>query len=143
MNSEFTPTANFSLESDPKLACCCGHPECDHRVVKPKVINAIQRTREDFKQVMVITSGGRCEHHPEVLKRLAKGKGGGKHFSCEAVDIWYDSTQTMLVQLVLLLGRHGATSIAFSTNFIHADWRDVGSTRVPTWSYVDEITLTK
>lgn len=143
MNLEFTPTANFNLESDPKLACCCGHPECDHRVVKPIVVNALQRVREDFKQSMIITSGGRCEYHPEVIKRVVKNKDEGKHFTCEAVDIWYDGTQAMYNALLVLLGRHGVTSVAASGNFIHADWREVGSTRVPTWTYVNEITLTR
>ena len=131
------PTRDFSLETDPKLACTCGHPQCDKRVAKQFVVNACQRVREDYHAPIRITSGGRCPHHHAEIKK----KKEGEHQQCLAVDIAHDGTQAMVFKLCALLGRHGATRIAVGKNFIHAGFSDVKSSRVPTWKYVKELTL--
>ena len=132
------PTTNFSVETDPKLACTCGHPKCDKRVVKQLVVNTLQRVREDYHAPIRVTSGGRCQYHPDEVNKEKEGE----HQKCLAVDIWHDGTQAMVFKLCVLLGRHGATRIAVGKNFIHGGFMAVKSTRVPTWKYVKELKLT-
>lgn len=125
-------TTNFHPDTDPKLKCTCGHPDCDQRSVKQSVLNKVQSIRDDLKLPMVINSGGRCPHH---LNEVRKTK-PGDHQLCEAVDIECD-TEEMETKLKVLAGRHGATRVAGSAEdgFVHMAWTETDRTDVPTWRY--------
>lgn len=125
-------TKNFSLQSDPKLACTCGHALCDKRHVKPHILDKLQLIRDDIGRPLYATSGGRCPYHPvEARKRKP-----GVHSDCVAVDIACDSEE-METKLKVIAGRHGAVRVAGGAycGFVHIDWSDTNRKDVPTWSY--------
>ena len=122
-------TTNFNPGTDPKLLCTCGHDKCDHRSVKQWVLDRVQQVRDDYGP-MTITSGGRCQYHPNEIHRVAPAD----HQKCIVVDVAYE-TEQQRNQLMVLAGRHGATAVAAGKNFVHMAWRDVDSKRVRTWVY--------
>lgn len=125
-------TANFHPDTDKKLLCTCGHPDCDRRSVNQFTLDRVQRIRDDLGQPMTITSGGRCQNHPnEVSKRKP-----GDHYEQYAVDVACDNTQ-LETKLKVLAGRHGATRVAGGAycGFVHIAWTDTDRTDVPTWTY--------
>lgn len=125
-------TANFSVETDPKLACTCGHPKCDKREVKQAALNKIQLIRNDLGAPMIVTSGGRCPNHPDELHK----KTVSDHQKCETVDIACDDLWSE-TKLKVLAGRHGATRVAGGAycGFIHMCFSDEPDKSVPTWVY--------
>lgn len=136
-NYSILPTENFSLDTDPKLACTCGHHKCDKRVVNQLVLGAVQHIRNDYKAPIQVTSGGRCKYHPDEINKSKPGE----HYNCLGIDLWYDGTQAMLLKIALLAGRYGATRVAAGVNFIHLGFTPLLTGRVPTWKYVDTLTL--
>tara|TARA_R110000764_G_scaffold17080_8_gene47048 strand:+ start:94 stop:474 length:381 start_codon:yes stop_codon:yes gene_type:complete len=62
-------TVNFTLASDPKLACTCGHDNCDRRTIKQSTIISLQAVRDIVGHGLVVTSGGRCPNHPNEIHR--------------------------------------------------------------------------
>jgi len=125
-------TINFNPETDKKLLCTCGHPECDKRSVSQETLDQIQLIREDLNAPMVITSGGRCANHPNELKKRMPGD----HQRCFAVDIKCNNP-LLETKLKVLGGRHGATRVAGTSKdgFVHLAWTPTDSKCVPTWSY--------
>lgn len=129
-NSEVIKTANFDPTTDPKLKCTCGHPECDQRSVDQASLNQLQRIREDYGRPMVITSGGRCPHHPNEVTKAKPGD----HQLCKAVDVRYNG-ELERNKLMVLAGRYGATRVAAGKTFVHIAWTPVEDRSVPTWTY--------
>jgi len=123
-------TKNFNINTDPKIACTCGHPECDERQVLGWVMEHVQRVRDDYGRPMTITSGGRCSNHPNE-RHKAKA---GDHQRCMAVDVYY-TTVLERNKLMVLAGRYGATRVAFGDNFVHMAWTPTKDKSVPTWEY--------
>lgn len=125
-------TKNFSLKTDPKLACTCGHPLCDKRIVDQYSMQRLQLMRDDFGKPMTITSGGRCQHHPDEVKKVQPGD----HQKCRAVDIAC-TDELDETRLKVLAGRHGATRVAGGAycGFVHVAWTETDRRDVPTWSY--------
>lgn len=125
-------TKNFDPRFDKKLKCTCGHPECDERSVDQDTLNMLQMMREDLGAPMVITSGGRCPHHPNEVTKSAPGD----HQKRKAVDVECEDEQTE-TKLKVLAGRYGATRVAGGAycGFVHLAWTDTSRTDVPTWSY--------
>jgi len=125
-------TKNFNPKTDPKLLCTCGHAKCDKRSVNQFTLDMLQAVRNDYGKAMIITSGGRCENHPnEVTKSKA-----GDHQRQYAVDVFYDN-ELDRNKLMTLAGRHGATRVAGSERlkFVHLAWTPTSDKSVPTWSY--------
>lgn len=125
-------TKNFSLETDPKLACTCGHPDCDQRAIDQWVLDKLQLMRDDLNDVMVITSGGRCPNHPNERSKSKPGD----HQLCVAVDVRCRS-KSKETKLKVLAGRHGATRVAGGAycGFVHIAWTETDRKDVPTWVY--------
>jgi len=125
-------TKNFNLESDPKLACTCGHKDCDQRAVRPWVLDKLQLIRDDLGKPMVITSGGRCPNHPNEINKLKPGD----HQFCLAVDVRCRE-RSLETKLKVLAGRHGATRVAGGAycGFVHIAWTITDRKDVPTWIY--------
>jgi uncharacterized protein YcbK (DUF882 family) len=123
-------TNNFHPDADPKLLCTCGHPECDLRSVDQSTLNQVQRIRDDLGSPMTIISGGRCQHHPDEVRKASPGD----HQKCKAVDVFYGDNATK-TKLMVLAGRHGATRVAAGKNFVHMAWTETERRDVPTWEY--------
>jgi len=123
-------TKNFNPESDVKLCCTCGHELCDQRQFKRMA--ELQLIRNDFGKAMIVTSGGRCEHHPNEARKSMPGD----HQICEAVDIKCESYADE-TKLKVLAGRYGATRVAGGVHcgFVHIAWTETKRTDVPTWHY--------
>ena len=121
-------TENFNPKTDKKLLCTCGHPECDQRSVNQETLFKMQFIREDAGRPLKITSGGRCEYHPDEVRK----KKPGDHFNRVAVDIAV-SNGIERMELVRLGLKHGATAIGVAKTFVHLGWRD---TKYPVmWTY--------
>ena len=123
-------TKNFNPNSDPKLLCTCGHPDCDKRSVNQFTLNQVQRVREDRGVPMIITSGGRCPNHPNEITKEAPGD----HQKQYAVDVHYDNIIERN-KLMVLAGRHGATRVAYGETFVHMAWTPTRDRSVPSWEY--------
>tara|TARA_R110002020_G_scaffold67718_4_gene177629 strand:- start:1288 stop:1668 length:381 start_codon:yes stop_codon:yes gene_type:complete len=123
-------TENFHPDTDSKLLCTCGHPQCDKRSVNQYTLNQVQHVRVDLGLPMTITSGGRCPYHPNEVNKSKPGD----HQEQWAVDVFYD-TVLMRNKLMVLAGRHGATRVAAGKNFVHMAWTPTLDLSVPTWEY--------
>lgn len=123
-------TANFNPETDVKLLCTCGHPNCDKRSVNQESLNRVQLVRDDLGYPIVISSAGRCPNHPDEITKSAPGD----HQRGYAVDARY-KTIGERTKLMVLAGRHGATRVAYGDNFVHMAWTPTDDKSVPTWSY--------
>lgn len=125
-------TKNFSIETDPKLQCTCGHPHCDKRTVHDYAMHRLQLIRDDIGKPLIVTSGGRCPYHPDEMHKSEPGD----HQRCLAVDIDCQDEQ-LETKLKVLAGRHGATRVAGGAycGFIHIAWTPTDRKDVPTWSY--------
>ena len=123
-------TRNFNPDTDVKLKCTCGHPDCDQRSVKQWVLNQVQHVRDDYNKPMTVTSGGRCPNHPDELHKTK----AGDHQKCTGIDIYYE-TVIERNKLMVLAGRHGATRVAWGSNFVHMAWTKTNDRSVPTWEY--------
>lgn len=125
-------TKNFNPDVDTKLKCTCGHPLCDKRSVDQETLNQLQKIRDDLGKPMTITSGGRCPHHPDEVKKSKVGD----HQLCKAVDVSCDN-ELDETRLKVLAGRYGVTRAAggWEDGFIHIAWTETDRKDVPTWSY--------
>lgn len=125
-------TANFNPQSDPKLLCTCGHPDCDRRSVDQFSLDRAQRMREDFGRPMLVNSAGRCPHHPNEVHKSAPGD----HALCRAIDFACDNALDE-TRIKVLAGRFGATRVAgtWRDGFVHVAWTETDRTDVPTWGY--------
>lgn len=125
-------TKNFQPDTDPKLRCTCGSPDCDRRSVDQPTLDNLQLIRDDLGKPMIITSGGRCPNHPNEI-----GRGPDTdHQQCKTVDVKCDD-ELEETKLKVLAGRHGATRVAGSADdgFVHMAWTTTERTDVPTWRY--------
>ena len=122
-------TKNFNPNTDPKLLCTCGDSRCDRRSINQESLNKLQLIRNDYGKPIIVTSGGRCQYHPDELKSKA-----GDHQERFAVDVKCD-TVLERNKLMVLAGRHGATRVAFGSNFVHISWTPTSDKSVPTWEY--------
>ena len=123
-------TKNFNPLADKKLLCTCGHELCDQRSVNQFTLDKVQLVREDLGKPMTITSGGRCQYHPNEVRKSSPGD----HQLQYAVDVYY-TDMLFAVKLMVLAGRHGATRVALGKNFVHMAWTPTADLSVPTWSY--------
>ena len=123
-------TNNFNPNTDPKLICTCGHPDCDRRSVNQESLDKVQLVRNDYGKPMTITSGGRCPNHPNEVSKSAPGD----HQKQFAVAVFYNNVLERN-KLMVLAGRHGATRVAVGKNFVHMAWTPTDDKSVPTWEY--------
>ncbi len=123
-------TKNFKIETDTMIMCRCGHMLCESTTINQFTLERLQMMRDDLGKPIVITSGGRCPHHPaEARKEKA-----GDHQLGYGVDLQCKS-ELMANKLLVLAGRYGATRAAVGNGFIHLAWTPTPRRDVPTWSY--------
>lgn len=123
-------TKNFTIETDSMIMCRCGHELCEQTTINQFTLERLQMMRDDLGAPMIITSGGRCPHHPAERGK----KGAGDHQLGWGVDLQCKS-QLEANKLLVLAGRYGATRAALGQGFIHLAWTPTTRRDVPTWSY--------
>jgi len=114
-----TSTKNFNPDTDPKILCTCGHPNCDNRSVDQDTLDNVQLIRDDVHRPLKINSGGRCPNHPNEINRTTPAD----HQNCVGVDIAANNSIERM-ELVFFGLQHGATAIGVAKTFIHLAWRD-------------------
>lgn len=123
-------TLHFSLAGDPKLACTCGHPECDRRTVAQEHLERLERVRVWLDTPLRVTSGGRCPLHPNEVHRTKPAdhqRGYGIDIACDG------STRGNLVALGL---RAGFNAIGVAKTFVHLGYReDLPKAHTTMWVY--------
>ena len=126
-------TKNFNPAIDRMLVCQCRHEKCDKRSVDQESLNKIQLIRDDLGQPMIITSGGRCQHHQNEIDKTEPSD----HQLQKAVDVLC-TTGMQETKLKVLAGRHGATRVAGGAycGFLHIAFTDTDRKDVPTWGYL-------
>lgn len=121
-------TKNFSLESDPKLACTCGHKECDKRTVSQGLLTRLQTVREEVARPLFVTSGGRCPNHPNEVHRTKPAD----HQKRQGVDIAVKNgvERGELVKFGMLCGFN---AIGIAKTFVHLGYRQ--GDKLVIWEY--------
>ena len=111
-------TKDFNPVTDPKLLCTCGDPRCDRRSVNQPTLNRLQVVRDKKNAPMGVTSGGRCQYHPDELARTTPAdhqKGDGVDVSCSGADRG---------NLVMWGIEAGFNAIGVAKTFVHLGRRD-------------------
>lgn len=126
-------TKNFSLNSDKKIECNCGDARCNKPRLTQCTLVRAQLIRDDYGKPMIITSGARCQYHPDEKHRKP---GTGDHQKLETIDFACDNPLDE-TRIKVLAGRHGATRVAgtYKDGFVHVSWTPTDRRDVPTWSY--------
>lgn len=123
-------TANFHPDTDPKLLCTCGHPDCDRRSISQDHLERMQLTRNILGHPLTVTSGGRCPHHPDEVDRDTpadhqKGEGGDV-----AVN---GATRGNVVNAGI---KAGCNAIGVAKTFVHLGYRaDLPPGHITMWVY--------
>jgi hypothetical protein len=112
-------TKNFNVFSDTKLGCTCGHEECDKRTVNQSTLNRLQVVRDKACRPLTVTSGGRCQYHPDELRRIKPAD----HQKCIAVDVSCKGGAER-GQLVKLGIEAGFNAVGVAKTFIHLGYRE-------------------
>lgn len=109
-------TENFHPDTDPKLLCTCGHPDCDRRSVSQELLNRIQLVRNKIGSLNV-TSGGRCPNHPDELARTTPAD----HQKGQGIDIAVNGfIRGNVVQAGIDVG---CNAIGVAKTFVHLGYR--------------------
>lgn len=124
-------TENFNPETDPKLKCTCGHGWCDKRSVSQIHLNRIQEVRDKANRPLIVTSGGRCKHHPDESRKSKPGD----HFKGNALDIKV-SGGLERGELVKFGIEAGCNAIGIAKTFVHLGYRpELRTGEIVMWVY--------
>ena len=123
-------TDNFNPEIDTKLLCTCGHELCDKRSISQEHLNRMQVAREIDGNSWTVTSGGRCEHHPNEIHRTTPAdhqKGTGGDISCNG------ATRGNIVDAGI---KAGCNAIGVAKTFVHLGYRpELPDGHITMWVY--------
>jgi hypothetical protein len=110
-------TQNFHPDTDPKLLCTCGHPDCDQRSVSQEHLNRVQKVRNIVGHPLPVTSGGRCPNHSDELHRTTPAD----HQKQQGCDVGVSgSTRGNVVQAAI---EAGCNAIGVAKTFVHLGYR--------------------
>lgn len=122
-------TKNFSPDTDPKLLCTCGHPDCDQRSVSQEHLHRVQVVR-DIVGPLTVTSGGRCPNHPNELHRTTPAD----HQKQLGVDVAV--TGTTRGNVVDAGIKAGCNAIGVAKTFVHLGYRpELPHGHITMWVY--------
>lgn len=130
-NTKEIKTKNFNSQTDPKLKCTCGHLKCDKRSISQEHLERIQKARDLAGFPFFITSGGRCEHHPNEIHRTTPAD----HQKCQAGDIAVSGglQRGAVVKAGL---ESGCNAIGVAKTFIHLGYRpELAPGQIIMWTY--------
>jgi len=112
-------TANFNPETDKKLLCTCGHPDCDKKSVSQEHLDRLQYLRTTIDHSLTVTSGGRCPNHPNEIHRTTPAD----HQKGNGIDIAINNGVER-AQLVNLGLYYGFNAIGVAKTFVHLGYRE-------------------
>lgn len=123
-------TKNFHPDTDPKLLCTCGHPECDRRSVNQETLDMAQAGRDILGQGLSVRSGGRCPLHPSEAHRTAPAD----HQKRRGIDIAVTgATRGNVVDAGL---EAGFNAIGVAKTFVHWGHRpELPAGHITMWVY--------
>jgi hypothetical protein len=110
-------TENFNPKTDPKLLCTCGHDLCDKRSVSQEHLDRVQIARTIDGNAWSVTSGGRCQYHPNEIHRTTPAD----HQKMMGIDIRCNgSTRGNIVEAGI---KSGCNAIGVAKTFVHLGYR--------------------
>ena len=121
-----------------EFACnCCGKNKINRTFVR--ILSAAREYSKDADGSdikFIITSGYRCENHPESIKYAKKNPGKtSEHTKGLAADILVKNSRERAVVLGALM-EAGFTRFGIGHNFIHTDLADEdGKPQAVIWTY--------
>jgi hypothetical protein len=123
-------TDNFHPDTDPKLLCTCGHPDCDRRSVSQDHLERVQKTRDIVNHSLSVTSGGRCPNHPDESHRTTPAD----HQKQQGCDVAVTgATRGNVVQAGIAAG---CNAIGVAKTFVHLGYRpELTEGHVTMWVY--------
>lgn len=121
-------TKNFHPDTDPKLLCACGHPECDQRSVDQDTLDKTQLVRDEVGPLSV-RSGGRCPYHPDEVHRTTPAD----HQKCKGIDLGCNGWNRGLIIAAGI--RAGFNAIGIAKTFVHLGYRPDEERELVTWVY--------
>jgi len=123
-------TENFTLRGDPKIACTCGHVDCDQRTVNQATLVRLQVVRDIVNHGLVVTSGGRCPNHPNEINRETPAD----HQKGKGVDVSANgSNRGNIVKAGITAGFN---AIGVAKTFVHLGYRaELPKTHTTIWVY--------
>ena len=123
-------TKNFNPETDPKILCTCGHPDCDQRSISQLHLERIQYVRELVGHPLELTSGGRCPYHPDESHRTTPAD----HQNRNGGDVRVTgATRGNVVQAGI---KAGCNAIGVAKTFVHLGYRpELPPGHVTMWVY--------
>lgn len=123
-------TENFHPDTDPKLLCTCGHPDCDRRSVSQDHLERVQKTREIVDHGLSVTSGGRCPNHPDEVHRTTPAD----HQKQQGCDVAVTgATRGNVVEAAMLAG---CNAIGVAKTFVHLGHRpELPKGHITMWVY--------
>lgn len=123
-------TKNFNPETDKKLLCTCGHPKCDKRSVSQEHLNRVQKAREIVNHGLSVTSGGRCQYHPDEINRTTPAD----HQNRNGVDVAvFGFTRGNVVSAGI---DAGCNAIGVAKTFVHLGYRpELPKGKITMWVY--------
>tara|TARA_R100001463_G_scaffold3547_2_gene14317 strand:+ start:1788 stop:2141 length:354 start_codon:yes stop_codon:yes gene_type:complete len=95
-----------------EFTCKCG---CNHNNINPELLEMLDEARKMAKLPFVISSGYRCENHPESKKNPTSS-----HIKGLAVDIKCSDSKSRAI-ILDALGFVGFKRFGLHDSFIHAD----------------------
>lgn len=123
-------TENFHPDTDPKLLCTCGDPDCDQRSVTQEHLNRVQTVRELVDHPLTVTSGGRCPLHPEESHRTTPAD----HQKGQGVDV--KVTGATRGNVVAAGIDAGCNAIGVAKTFVHLGHRaELPEGHITMWVY--------
>lgn len=129
---KFTGTKNFSLDTDPKLACSCG---CG-MVPEQDFMEKVQAIRDRAGFPFTVTSAARCPNYNSQVSSTGRT---GPHTTGRAIDIGARGEQAYrIVGLAMLMGFTGiGVNQKGGARFVHLDDlpNGPGCPRPYIWSY--------
>jgi len=123
-------TTNFHPDTDIKLLCNCGHPDCDRRSVSQDHLDRIQGVRDMVDHGLSVTSGGRCPNHPDEQGRQTPAD----HQKRQGIDVTANgSTRGNIVQAGI---KAGCNAIGIAKTFVHLGYRaELPAGHLTMWVY--------
>lgn len=123
-----------------EFTCRCANQDCEGKLpklkMKPQLLQALNRVREEFGQAILVTSGYRCDAH----NRAVGGAKASQHLTGSAADIIPSKNNPEDLERLweLCLAEKGFTGIGDGRDscFIHVDCRVLKpSEKRKTWKY--------
>ena len=123
-------TDNFNPKIDVKLLCNCGHSLCDKRSVSQEHLDRVEYARVLANKPWTVTSGGRCEYHPDEVHR----KTPADHQKGNGLDVYaHGLTRGNIVDAGI---KAGCNAIGVAKTFVHLGFRpELPEGHITMWVY--------